>query len=525
MKKIFLLFVAVFTLPALLQAQAYGVHVDDVSQYSIRAINGYYASSYGAYIKNNKDNVHYTYGIYSNVYNHGSGDSYSVYARNTSLGSGTPFAGYFYGSYSSSAPVGYGIYAISSQANNINYGIYTTATGSSSTNYGLYASSTSSNSETNYGVYATASNSGTGGSYAAYFNGITRLDGGTDVNAASGGNVVIGDFTSINMGIDENEIQARNDSIAASLYLNWNGGKVQIGDGPVGIAPYADLHIKQRPDGITDSAGIRLESGYNTNYWQIGTASTNNLWFVYNGTLQSYITTSGTYTVSDRTLKHDIQPLQGVLSKVMRLKPSSYIYNQDESNTRVVGFVAQEVKEIFPDLVKVENGINTLNYDHYSTLAIAAIQELNDKLESKERENEDLKKELKSVKDEMAELRAMVQKMNAAVQNCCLSDKTETGSLINDGNSNNYSNAARLEQNAPNPFYAKTIIQHYVPEEANSAQPQITALDGKVMTNINLSKGFSTTTINGSELAAGTYIYALIIDGKNTAAKEMILTK
>ncbi|MBK8443490.1 MAG: tail fiber domain-containing protein [Sphingobacteriales bacterium] len=520
MKKIFLLFVAVFTLPALLQAQ--GVYVDDVYQYSIYANNGYdTGTSYGAHIKNTKDNAYTTYGIFSDVSNDGTGHSYSVSARNTSLGSGTPYAGYFYGSYSNAASVGYGISAASKYAD-VNYGIYTKAIGSNSTNYGLYASSTSYNSATNYGVYATASNTNTGGSkYAAYFNGITRLDGGF-INAAGGGNVVIGNFTSANMGIDKFKIQARNNNVATTLYLNWNGGKVQIGDGPVGIGgivPYADLHIKQRSDGINDSAGIRLESGYNTNYWQTGfNYSGYNLWFVYNGDLQSYITTSGTYTVSDRTLKHDIQPLQGVLSKVMRLKPSSYIYNQDESNTRVVGFVAQEVKEIFPDLVKVENGINTLNYDHYSTLAIAAIQELNGKLESKEQENEDLK-------DEMAELRAMVQKMNAAMQNCCLSDKTETGSLINDGNSNNYSNAARLEQNAPNPFYAKTIIQHYVPEEANSAQLQITALDGKVMKSINLGKGFSTTTINGSELAAGTYIYALIIDGKNTAAKEMILTK
>lgn len=109
------------------------------------------------------------------------------------------------------------------------------------------------------------------------------------------------------------------------------------------------------------------------------------------------------------------------------------------------------------------------------------------------------------------------------MQNCCLSDKTETGSLIN--SNGNYSSAARLEQNAPNPFYNKTIIQHYVPEEAGNAQLQITALDGKVVKSINLNKGFSTTTISGSELVAGTYFYTLIIDGSNAATKEMILTK
>ncbi|MBK8443488.1 MAG: tail fiber domain-containing protein [Sphingobacteriales bacterium] len=456
MKKIFLLFVAVFTLPALLQAQGYGVYVNDVYQYSIYVDNDYdTGTSYGAYISNSKNNT-----------------------------------------------------------------------------------------STNYGIYATASNTGTGSSYAAYFNGITRLDGGADVNAASGGNVVIGAFTSTNIGIDENEIQARNDSVASTLHLNWNGGNVQIGDGNVSIGQIAalrDLHIKQKISNVC----IRTEHESTTDYWETGIGtSTKNYKFYYNATTKADIaSTDGAYTqLSDRRLKTDIEPLGSVLDKIMLLQPTTYYYNDSKAiaQHKSVGFIAQEVEEVFPASVRdVDNGFKGVVYDHFAVYSIAAIQELNGKLESKERENGDLKKELNSVKDEMAELhvknedlkdemvelRAMVQKMNAAMQNCCLSDKTETGSLINDGNSNNYSNAARLEQNAPNPFYAKTIIQHYVPEEANSAQLQITALDGKVMKSINLGKGFSTTTINGSELAAGTYIYALIIDGKNTAAKEMILTK
>ena len=252
--------------------------------------------------------------------------------------------------------------------------------------------------------------------------------------------------------------------------------------------------------------------------------------------------TSGTWTASDRNFKKDIKKYDSALETIAKLQAYTYQYDRNKApeynfdEREHIGYLAQDLQKIVPQAVMEDGkgkGFLAVNYNMIIPVISEAVKELASERDAAKAENNELKNKISAVQEQnnalqnrLDALESSLQKMNAAMQNCCLSDKTETGSLINDGNSNNnYSNAARLEQNAPNPFYAKTIIQHYVPEEANSAQLQITALDGKVIKSINLSKGFSTTTINGSELAAGTYIYALIIDGKNTAAKEMILTK
>ena len=48
---------------------------------------------------------------------------------------------------------------------------------------------------------------------------------------------------------------------------------------------------------------------------------------------------------SDRRLKHDIVPIDQGLSFVMKLKPSEFVYNTDESSKKSLGFIAQEVQE------------------------------------------------------------------------------------------------------------------------------------------------------------------------------------
>lgn len=79
---------------------------------------------------------------------------------------------------------------------------------------------------------------------------------------------------------------------------------------------------------------------------------------------------------SDARLKTDIAPLAGVLDDVLRLRPSSYRFTAaGPDGPPAIGFVAQEVGEVFPELVLEHDGHLGLSYTDFSVLAIAALQE------------------------------------------------------------------------------------------------------------------------------------------------------
>jgi hypothetical protein len=88
--------------------------------------------------------------------------------------------------------------------------------------------------------------------------------------------------------------------------------------------------------------------------------------------------TTGEYVVnSDERLKRDIEPLPSVLDNVMQLQASSYQFvNQSNQDTRrSIGFIAQDVQPLFPELVSEKDGTLGLSYAQFAVVAIKAIQE------------------------------------------------------------------------------------------------------------------------------------------------------
>jgi len=89
-------------------------------------------------------------------------------------------------------------------------------------------------------------------------------------------------------------------------------------------------------------------------------------------------TLAGTLTQnSDRRLKTDILPLASVLDEVMTLRPSSYRFKRKSGEKRKnLGFIAQEVAEVFPDVVDRAGEHLGLDYQAFGVIGIRAIQEL-----------------------------------------------------------------------------------------------------------------------------------------------------
>jgi hypothetical protein len=65
-----------------------------------------------------------------------------------------------------------------------------------------------------------------------FFQGRLRVSVDEDVGLNQAGSVIIGPPNGVNMGLDGNEIMARNNGAASTLFLNSQGGTVQVG-GPL----------------------------------------------------------------------------------------------------------------------------------------------------------------------------------------------------------------------------------------------------------------------------------------------------
>jgi hypothetical protein len=79
--------------------------------------------------------------------------------------------------------------------------------------------------------------------------------------------------------------------------------------------------------------------------------------FQEGGTKIGTISRNGASTVayntsSDYRLKHDIQPMTGALATVAQLKPVTYKWNVDDSDSQ--GFIAHELQEVVPECVTGE---------------------------------------------------------------------------------------------------------------------------------------------------------------------------
>jgi hypothetical protein len=85
---------------------------------------------------------------------------------------------------------------------------------------------------------------------------------------------------------------------------------------------------------------------------------------------------------SDETLKTNINIETGILPRLLQIDVKSFQWKDDlESKKRQLGFIAQDVRSAFPDLVKEKpfggQSLMSLNYANFGILAVGAIKELN----------------------------------------------------------------------------------------------------------------------------------------------------
>lgn len=173
-------------------------------------------------------------------------------------------------------------------------------------------------------------------------------------------------------------------------------------------------------NGDESTGALHLDSGGNANL-RLG-ATTNGSphgwagysWIQSHGALPLYINRIGNtvyvysfVNASDRRLKTNFQPVENTLDHLSAIHAVYYEWKKLEERTedisgRHIGVIAQDVEEVFPDLVKTgPDGYKAVDYIGLTSVLLESIKEL--RLE-KDREIERLREENKQILQRLSEL-------------------------------------------------------------------------------------------------------------------------
>jgi hypothetical protein len=108
------------------------------------------------------------------------------------------------------------------------------------------------------------------------------------------------------------------------------------------------------------------------------------------------LTLAGVWTdASDISKKYNIENIIYGSYEIMKLRP--VIYKWKDSNNQDIGFIAQEVKKIIPEIVYGEEGEMTLSYGKIASVLTKAIQEQQQQIEEQQEQIDELKQMVKSL--------------------------------------------------------------------------------------------------------------------------------
>ena len=147
-------------------------------------------------------------------------------------------------------------------------------------------------------------------------------------------------------------------------------GKMSIGG--AAYASSAFSHVNFPASGINI-----INADTNGHFRAIYQSSDQNTYFT-NGSVQAYLSSSGAWTnASDIAYKKDITDATYGIDAVKDMKPRFY-YMKDESiedTTRNIGFIAQELETVVPEVVSGDDGSKGVNYGHLTAVLTKALQE------------------------------------------------------------------------------------------------------------------------------------------------------
>ncbi|MCF8359895.1 MAG: tail fiber domain-containing protein [Prolixibacteraceae bacterium] len=215
-------------------------------------------------------------------------------------------------------------------------------------------------------------------------------------------------------------------------------------------------------------------------------------------------------SLSDKRQKENIRQINNALETILNLEGVKYdikkeyaydetlikdeeiLLKKEEKRKDKVGFLAQDVQKVLPEVVVYDDtaDVYAIDYSKVVPVLVEAIKELSAKVD---------------------ELQNKSRLKSASLNTVNISEETKE---------------ALLEQNVPNPFSNATRIDMYLPKTISTAKLYLYTMQGEQIKSMEVTgRGNTSTTIEGYSLKAGMYLYTLIADGKEVDTKKMILTK
>jgi len=339
------------------------------------------------------------------------------------------------------------------------------------------------------------------------------------------------------------------DNFSNRLYIK-NDGKIGVGTS----SPTHTLHVSgelfvnsSTPDwGRAISVKVYHQNACSYNLWS--NYHNKDVFFVCgDGFLW---TMKGGYFGSDLALKKNITLIEGALQKVKNLQGIRFQFNDDieegkeegmkninDNENFRLGFVAQDVEKILPEVVKVmPDGTKAMSYTDLIAILVEAIKEQQNMIENLQLESQQgtiLRQGTEYQDNILNELGQKVYLLEETLKTCCNTNHNKTKEISEFNNIQQFvlTNPEKTEelkvfQNTPNPFQETTTIKCYIPQNTQKAELCIYNIQGIQIKCLAVSeRGMLLVHIQAGELAAGVYTYLLVGDKKNSDAKQMILTR
>lgn len=288
--------------------------------------------------------------------------------------------------------------------------------------------------------------------------------------------------------------------IGEGYIQNSNGASIGVWGEGYG-ASSKNFGVVGMLDIYSSGAGIYATTEGNLNYFNSGTYAG---YFVGPTYVDGSLTCYSFYNLSDMRLKENVISLnsaakgQSPLSKLQNLEVIEYNLKRPNTNQvsdrRHYGVSAQELQEIYPDLVlQGQDGYLTVNYVELVPLLLRSIQEL---------------------KQELDEIRAYSDTGNKT--RSAGYETSSENTLFHDN---------ILYQNTPNPFQGKTTIRYKLTDDIQNANITIFDMSGKMLKKFPISSGEGCVSVYSNELCEGMFLYSLIVNGQEVDTKKMIMSK